>query len=388
MHFKTMHQETCFLILTNDTGFGHRSAANSIAKAMDYLHSGKAKTVVINPILEPPLSPILRSTEVNYDRNVNKHPDFYRFTYEISDSRSASAIVETTLSLALYRKIRHLLESHLPDAIVSTNQLFSAPVGFAMRAMDLKLPFFTVVTDLADVHSLWFNPAPDRFFVASEQVKAKAVTCGIPPEKIILSGIPVDPALADVHLDKTALRKANGLDPKLTTLLVVGSKRVNGIPDYLEALQHLKQPFQVVLIAGGDETLFDRVTRQKWNFPIHIEKYVENMSNWLLIADILVTKAGGLILSEGLAAGLPIILINHLPGQEEGNVEFVLTHQAGVKAYSPFELLKVLNSWLGNERSLLSQFADNSRRAGHADSALVIAESAWQAAQQDKPAFD
>ncbi|MEN6570837.1 MAG: glycosyltransferase [Anaerolineaceae bacterium] len=382
-----MHHKPVILILTGDSGFGHRSAANSVEKALEVLHPHDVRTYIVNPILDQDSPFLLKSTELNYDRNVIEHPDLYRFSYEISDSRSASSLVETTLSLALAPQINELIHSLQPDGILSTNQLFSGPVGLVRKALNLRIPFYTVVTDLADVHSMWFNASPDHFFVASECVKTKAVDNGIPPENVTITGIPVDPALALPVSEKSELRKANGLDPFLPTLLLVGSKRVAGVPAYLEVLQQIEHPFQVVIIAGGNNELYEEVTQRNWNFPLHAENFVQNMPDWELCADVLITKAGGLILSEGLAAGLPIILIDYLPGQEEGNVAYVLENNAGIRAVTPEEFALLIDEWLSCDQSRLKQCGDHSKHLGHPESALVIAERLWQATenQTSKP---
>jgi len=98
------------------------------------------------------------------------------------------------------------------------------------------------------------------------------------------------------------------------------------------------------------------------------------MPEWMAVADVLATKAGGLILSEGMAIGLPIMLIGYLPGQEEGNVRYLLAHQAGSLVTNPFELASVLNFWLENDCQRLKSVAANSKALGHPDSALVIAK--------------
>jgi len=380
-----MSPQKNFLILTSDSGFGHRSAANAIAKAMKQLHPQDSETVIVNPMVENPTVPLLKMSEQNYDRLVTNSPDFYRFVYEISDSRSASGIVENTLTLALYRDVKQLIKEMHPNAILSTNQTFNGPTGAVIQMMKNRPPFYTVVTDLADVHSMWFNDHPDRFFVASEAVQKKAIGSGIDPQKIFISGIPVNPDFASVHATKPELRLSLGLEPQLPTVLIVGSRRVSGIFEHLEALEMLSFPFQVVVIAGGDNDLYAQISQRKWSFPIQVQNYVANMPDWMLCADLLVTKAGGLILSEGLAAGLPMVLIDYLPGQEEGNVRYILNHQAGAVVEGPLEFADLVNALLTENPESLKFMASNARRCGHPDAALVISDALWQADEIQAP---
>src|SRR5512138_1655343 len=101
--------------------------------------------------------------------------------------------------------------------------------------MKERLPFYTVVTDLADVNSSWFTDHSDMFFVASDIVQAKAIACGVDPKKVVISGIPVNPGFAAPHADKPELRCKLGLDPHLPTLLFVSSRAVHGILEHLGA---------------------------------------------------------------------------------------------------------------------------------------------------------
>jgi UDP-N-acetylglucosamine:LPS N-acetylglucosamine transferase len=378
-----MLQKKHFLILTSDSGFGHRSAANSIAAALELRYPGQVITTIINPIFEHPTSILLQEAEKQYDRAVSRFPKWWRFAYEITNTRSGSVLFENTLNLALFRNILHLIRELLPDVIVSTNLMFGAPTGLVLSAMRLSTPFYMVVTDFADVHSMWFNTNPDRFYVASEVVQSRAVHCGINPEKIFISGIPVNPVFSFTHPDKSESKKTLGLDPFLPTLLIVGSRRVTGILDLLRSLEHISRQFQVVVIAGGDNKLYEKCNGQSWKFPIHCRNFVTNMPEWMMSSDILITKAGGLIISEALAAGLPIVLIDYLPGQEEGNARYVLEHGAGAFVNNPPDFSRLIDSWLDHKQEVLKKIAKNSRRLGHPDSSITIADDLWLAAHQE-----
>lgn len=377
-----MSHKRTFLILTSDSGFGHRSSANAIAKAIMLRHPNEAITQVVNPIFRQSVATFLRKAELNYDQTVKDYPSWYRFFYEISDKRSVSSIVENTLSMVLQRSIQDLIDGMRPSAIISTNQMFNAPVGNLLEKCKEEIPFHTVITDLADVHAMWFNNAPDRFFVASELVKAKAIASGIEPGRIVISGIPVDPLFGLTRESGSTMRSKLGLDPQMTTLLVVGSPRVSGIFEHLQMLETVRHVFQVVVIAGGNNDLYDCVQQREWSFPIHVENYVNNIPEWMLASDVLITKAGGAILSEGMAAGLPIIMIDCLPGQEEGNLRFIVDQGAGVVVNHPAVFSKLINNWLKKDRELLQIYAMNSHCLGHPDSAILIADALWKAVQK------
>lgn len=368
-----------FLILTGDAGFGHRSAARSVETALNEEYGSNAVTWVVDPVIERPSPMVLRKSQTDYDQTVLNNQDWYKFTYEISDSRAASSFVENALTMMLFGNMAQLIDEFHPDAVLTTHHMYNAPFGRVLQMRQLDIPFFTVVTDLADVHALWFQSSPDRFFVASQTVKDQAVKCGIPAEKVVVSGIPVDPNLAHPSIRRDIQREVLGLDPHLPTLLFVGSPRVNGIYDCLEALERCPSPLQVMVAAGGDEALYTSVKERTWKFPLYIENFVPKLSNWINCADILVTKAGGLVVSEGLAAGLPILLIDNLPGQEDGNVRYVTENKAGLRILNEMELLSVVNHWLGGDQTEYMTCARNSRELGNPAASIEIARSLWEA---------
>ncbi|MBN1440407.1 MAG: hypothetical protein JW929_13445 [Anaerolineales bacterium] len=368
-----------FLILASDSGFGHRKAADSIAKALALRHPDGCEIAVANPLSEETAFWLLKETERSYDRSVRTAPGWFRFTYALFDSRPASALMEQTLILTLFESMRRLIAAFRPDAVVTTTELFNAPAGLALHLLKRRPPLLTVVTDLADVHSLWFNSYPDHFYVASELARGKGLSNGIPLSRMTVSGIPVDPAFCARREPPAELRRRWKLDPHLTTLLFVGSRRVGGILPHLEALEKSSLPVQAAVITGGDDDLLERIRSRPWGFPLAVRPFVNNMPEWMAGADILVTKAGGLILAEGLAAGLPILLIDSLPGQEERNLRYLLSHEAGAAAQDPRALTALLDSWLREDRNLLKRIAENSRRLGKPGAAFTVAEAVFRA---------
>ncbi len=377
-----MEEKKRFLILTSDAGFGHRSAAVSVSKALNELYRDEQVNLVINPILDSPSLSLMKPIEKNYDKGVRNIPGLYRLGYEVSDSRQFSELMEGALTIFLQRIIGDFVKSFLPHVILLTNPMFNAPAGKVRQEQELKIPLYAVVTDLADVHSLWFAPGPDLFFIASDWAKVKALENRVPQRKLSISGIPVNPKFACDDVDRAKLRQDLGLQPDLTTILFVSSIRVEHIMDNLHALDNLNFRFQVVVIAGGNDDLHQALLEEHFEFPIIINNYVENVPDWMLASDLLVTKAGGLILSEGLAAGLPILLVDYLPGQEESNVRYVTSHQAGAIVENVGEFSTIIEFWLKNEQEQLKRTAASSRLIGHPEAAFTVARTMWESVQK------
>ena len=370
------------LILTADAGFGHRSVANAVAQALQETHSGDCTVDIVNPLDDRRAPAMLRDSQADYDRLVREIPRIYRFGLQASDAAVPFAIVQSALVVMLYEVMWDILRRTQPDAIVVTYPMYHPPLQaiFTMRRM--VIPTITTITDLGYVHGMWFNKKVDLLLVGSNLVRAQAIACGIPARKIHVTGIPVHPALA--HWDGTLQerRAALGWEPNLTTFLGVGSRRVTNLPEVANALNHSGFPVQLALVAGGDEDLLRKFQETHWHIPAHIYGYVDNMPAMIHAADAIISKAGGLIITEALACGLPMLLVDVIPGQEVGNAEFVVSNGAGEIATDCIAGLETVCHWLENNGALLAERTANAMRLGKPNAAYETAEIAWLAAQR------
>ncbi|HSB03164.1 MAG TPA: glycosyltransferase, partial [Anaerolineales bacterium] len=367
------------LILTADTGFGHRSAATAIAAAIPDNCGLSYECQIINPVDDPRAPEIIRRPQVDYDWTIQNHPGAYRLSYRISDSNVASMVVQEFIADLMVPLFQDILKTYRPDAVISTYPLYNAALGLALQRNNLDIPFFVIITNLAHVHHAWFQPGPDKFFVATEEARREAVLSDVPPKDVLVTGLPVDPRIVHEKRSKTALRQSLGWNPDLLTVLVVGSKRVKDLFDKLEVINTFDDPLQLVIVAGGNEALFQTARAARWNIPIFCYNYVRNLPQMLHAADLLIAKAGGLITSEALACGLPIIFTEALPGQETGNVEYVRKHSAGMIAKTPADLKETLSAWIKKDGTVLAEFTRNARALGKPNAAYQITREVWKA---------
>jgi 1,2-diacylglycerol 3-beta-galactosyltransferase len=370
------------LILTADAGFGHRSAANSIASAIQEQYGGTLECEIINPVNDPRTPEIIRKPQEKYDWTVQTFPLTYNFYYQLSDIYPLSGMVTNVVAQAMVEVFREMLLKHNPDVVVSTYPLYNTALDKARRSIKMNVPVFVVITDLADVHKAWFQPGADKYFVPTDAVGHEALLSHVPARKIIVSGLPVNPRIAQEKRDKPTLRKRLGWYPKLPVVLAVGSKRVKGLYNRLEIVDQCPFPLQLAIVSGGNDELFNSARNKDWNKPAYIYNYVDDLPEMMRAADILITKAGGLITSEALACGLPLLYEESLPGQETGNVNYVCEHSAGVMAKSSAEVQDTLCRWLTDDQKLLKQFAGNARSLGKPDAAYQVAWEVWKAAAE------
>lgn len=370
------------MILTADAGFGHRSAANAAAAALDEKYGKQCIVEIFNPLEDRRTPFFLRDSQSDYDRIVREIPELYRFGYEASDAIVPTTIFETALTVLLYEVLWDLIKKFQPDAILTTYPLYQAPIADIFTLHRFKIPTLTTVTDLVSVHRIWFNNRVDTCMVPTDMVKNLSIACGLSPEKVVITGIPVHPLIARENRNPKEIRASLGWYPDLPTFLAVGSKRAENLTEILNVFNHYGAPLQIVAVAGKDPDLFTQWNNIKWHVPTHLYEFSDQIPTFMHAANGLLCKAGGLILTEALACNLPIMLVNVLPGQETGNAEYVIQNGAADLATDPLTALKVLHHWMMNDGELLKQRTENARILGKPHSAYAVAELVWQAALQ------
>jgi 1,2-diacylglycerol 3-beta-galactosyltransferase len=368
------------LILTADYGYGHRSAANAIAEALHETHGKDCQVEIVNPLDDPRAPAFYKENQNDYDRMVREMPDLYKLGYQVSESRLAGSLINSTFTLTLFNVLREIIRQKQPDVIVCTYLFYQGILSAVFASEKHRIPLLTVVTDLETVQSLWFHPAADLCLVPTQTVYDLAIEAGLPPEKVKITGIPVHPELTKGNQDQASLRQSLGWHPDLFTVLAIGSKRVEHLYDALRVLNHSGQPVQLVVVAGGDDELYRRFQDTEWHVETHCYNFVTEMGTYMRAADCILGKAGGLTVSEALACGLPLILIDVIPGQETGNANHVVSGNAGMLAKDPIEVLETMCHWLEKDRRLYRQQAQNARRLGHPQAAYDVADLAWAAA--------
>jgi 1,2-diacylglycerol 3-beta-galactosyltransferase len=311
---------------------------------------------------------------------VREMPDLYKLGYKFSESRLVGDLVKGTFTLTLFNVLGEIVRQKQPDVIVCTYPLFQGILSAIFASEKRCVPLLTVVTDLETVPSLWFHPAADLCLVPTQTVYHLAIEAGLAPERVKITGIPVRPELVNGKHDRASLRLSLGWHADLFTVLAIGSKRVEHLYDALRVLNHSGLSLQLVAVAGGDDELYQRFQETEWHVETHCYNFVAEMGSYMRAADCILSKAGGLTVSEALACGLPLILVDVIPGQETGNANHVVSGNAGALVRDPIEVLETTCHWLEKDRRLYRRQAQNARRLGHPRAAHDVADLAWAAA--------
>lgn len=366
------------LILTGDAGMGHRSAAEAVEKALRRRFEPSCDIDIVNPLDHPKVPGFIRESESDYDKIVKKLPELYQFGYDVLDSNLPATMVENSYVLVLFEAMREIINTSSPDLIITTYPLYQAAIEAVNKVKRKDIPLVTVVTDLVTVHKIWFNKHTTLTIVPTQTVLGKAMESGVRQSQLMTLGIPVNPRISDLQYeDPSELRGSLGLDPKLKTLLIAGSPRIAKLDEKIAAIDQSPASFQMIVVSGGDSKLFKTLQIKDWRHPVKVFDFVDDMPLLMRAADLIACKAGGLIVTEALASGLPLLLIHALPGQEIGNADYVVKNKAGTLCKSNKEIRDTLTDWLEEPHNDLKNIAENAIMLGRKDAASLVADKVW-----------
>jgi len=274
----------------------------------------------------------------------------------------------------LYEVMHNLVEIEQPDVIVTTYPLYQAPIHAALVIRHYHIPVISILTDLATVHHIWFNSEVDIYIVPNEIVKNLAIKSGVTKDKIHVIGIPVDPKISKNTKNKQELRKELNLLENKITIFAVGSKREENLLESLNMLNHSGFDIQLIVSAGNDKSLLQELKDVVWHINTKLYEYIEDMPSYLLASDLVISKAGGLIVTEALACGLPLIMVSIIPGQETGNANYVIEGNAGYSVDNPVQFLEAISHLLLHDKKKLFEMQKNAIELGNADAAYEISK--------------
>lgn len=364
----------------SDTGGGHRASAQALKAGFEELYPGRFHIDMIDLISDYLIWPINQIPKF-YPFLSNDAPWLWKALYNSNSTASwgnALSVVGSRLSVG---SVRGAFTKFQPELIISVHPLLQTVSMWAMQGMPRRIPFVTVVTDLSTAHPLWFHPEVDACYVASQYTEKLAIGRGLRPEQIHLYGLPIRPAFARVRRPKPALRVALGMDVELPAVLLIGGGEGVGPVEEIacelsKALAGGGKPTgQMVVICGRNQDLEQRLAAQSWPIPVVVKGFVDNMPDWMAACDCIVTKAGPGTIAESLISGLPIVLSGFIPGQEEGNIPYVVDQGVGEFMTDPATIAATITRWFGPERQHLAAMSAKAHSLGHPQATFDIVRS-------------
>lgn len=374
-------------ILTAEAGGGHRTAAQSLAEALE----GRAQVSFLNLMDEHAPFPI-NTWSATYGPWVTYAPRLYHLVYRLGADRRRVILA----ARALYPYVKPLIAPPLlaekTDLFISVHPLQIDVPLWILRSVGRRTPFVTVVTDPVTPPVAWFCPDVDLCVVATERARETALACGLAPDKVQVIGLPIRRSFAEArNFSKAEARQRVGLAADRPLLLLSGGGAgIGRLLPIARALSrslsaHRPQPY-LAIIAGRNRALQRRLNEERWPLPVQVLGFVNNMAEWMAAADLLVTKAGPGTLAEAACVGLPALISEFIPGQETGNVEWAEQHGAAIYEPSPVRLAHLADKLLRPDNPLLARMADRARDLGRPHAAAEIAEAALRLIRTREPA--
>jgi processive 1,2-diacylglycerol beta-glucosyltransferase len=312
-----------FLVLYASFGAGHQRAALAIRDGLTRTNPGAHVDILDYFVFTN--STVYNLVRKTYLKSIRLAPRLWGRFYHRTRHISGGSPINKMLNTIGLKNFHDYLRLAAPDAIVST---YPVPAGVLSQLKGRGLvtaPLITAITDFG-LHSQWLHPNTDLYLVGSEFMKEELLTRGITTEKIFISGIPISP-MFDKKLDKAALCQKFGLNPAIPTVLLMGGAYgcLTGMKSVCQRLAYAPTDLQLLIVCGQDAKMYDELRK---NIPhprntINIYPFVDNIHELMSVSHLIVTKAGGLTVSEALARELPIVIYCPLPGVEEENTRFL-----------------------------------------------------------------
>jgi len=326
---------------------GHHCATLAIEKAIKLINPNISVINIngfkyVTPITE-------RVVHHIYLFVIKRLPFLWDFLYDNPFVISKSLKLKELINRRNQIKIKELIEQQKCRVVVCS-QAF--PCGFVAEYKkqnpQSNIKLIAVITDFVP-HSFWLYDEIDYYIVSSEHAKQILINKGVRPEKIKVYGIPIDPKFSNIQNKTTIGRELNISLEQPVVLIMGGGHGLGPLKELIWKLENFKKTIQIIVVTGVNKKLFNYIKNIKSRHKIYCLGYVDFVDKLMTVADVIITKPGGITTSEALAKNLPMIIIKPLPGQEQKNTTFLLEKGAAEIANNSDEVVLKLEELLVNQ---------------------------------------
>lgn len=358
------------LFISAPIGAGHIRAAQAVSQRLSQDYGCQSELCNIFDFLPPAVGQTVLKT---YLKILDTFPQAYGAMYGWGNQSRLALFGRELVSKMLARRMLAYIQKFQPGAIVCTHATPAGLVAWLKRNNLLTVPAAGIVTDFI-VHRLWVYQEMDYYFVAHPAMSQFLHSYGIAPASVAVTGIPVNDSFSQ-PCDKSQLFTKLNLSPNHKTIMIMGGGAgVLPIDEIVKAGNQIDQPLQFITIAGKNQSLYQKLsaTAASSKHPVKVLGYIDNVHEYMSIADIFVSKPGGMSAAEALAKGVPLVIFRPIPGQEEANTRFLLDNRAALRADSLAELQDKIIRLLSNDTELAC-LRQQARLLGRPDAASNIA---------------
>lgn len=346
------------LILSAATGGGHLRASHAIESYLLENTTGVEVRVVdalktIHPILDKTICE-------GYHFLATKTPKMFGLLYQKSNEENPLAQMVPKFNSLFSQRLLPLFEEYEPDVVIATHPFVTEMVSHLKEKGQVRVPLICIMTDYGP-HKAWISDNVDAYIVSSEDMVPDMEAMGVRREIVYPFGIPVYNVFFD-KTDKAALLEELGMKrDQLTILIMAGSFGVSNILQIYEDIVCLDLPFQIIVITGRNEKLFQafedkieecRLSPQMCCKHTRLVFFTNEVEKYMHASDLIITKPGGLTVSEALACNVPLAVFDAIPGQEEDNANFLMSHDMAVRIRKGDDCAGTISELLRNREKL------------------------------------
>ncbi len=340
------------LILSAATGGGHLRASHAIEKYIMENSEGNEVSVIdalksINYVLD-------QTVCEGYHFLATKTPKVFGQLYRKTNEESILSNLVTRFTSVFSQKLIPLMEEQNPDVIISTHPFVTEMISHLKGRGIVTAPLICLMTDYGP-HRAWIADHVDAYVVSTPDMIPPMQAMGVKKELIYPFGIPVGDVFFTKVEEKSALLTKLGMEPEVPTILIMaGSFGVTNIMNIYKDLIKLPTEFQIIIITGHNQRLYEAFTPvvEQSAKKTKLVYFTDEVENYMHASDLIITKPGGLTVSEALACNIPLAVFDAIPGQEEDNANFLLTHNMAVKLEKGVDTGATIHSLLEDSRRL------------------------------------
>jgi processive 1,2-diacylglycerol beta-glucosyltransferase len=318
------------LILTASTGQGHNAAADSLKKELE---ASGYNVVKIEPYKEMGTSVDAFMAD-GYKLLATKMPRLYGTLYKLTNYDTLSTKISKILMKSVAKTVQELCEVYKPDLIISTHPLLVGGVASLKEEGLIDLPFISVITDLLPHMAYVDKLYVDAYITGTQQTADELINRGIESEKIHVYGIPIKR-----EFENKTISESFSKDSRFTILLMGGSMGLSSMKKAFKHIMNVDRTLKLIAVCGNNESLKESlekkvvlITEQGLNNKtVEILGFTNNIAELMDISDVIITKPGGITVSEALTKKIPMIIPFYIPGQEEENTEVLLEAGAAIE---------------------------------------------------------
>jgi len=374
------------LFISAPIGAGHIRAAQAVSAALyKYDASVETKTANVFDFFNPYIGDFILKT---YFKILKLFPSLYGKAYSWGNESYLALLCRKVISRYLAGKMEKYIKEYNPAVIVCTHATPAGLVAHLLKTNRLHIPVVAIVTDFV-VHRLWIYPEIKHYIVAHEKMRDFLLQSGIQADGIQVMGIPIDEKFACRADKKQRVEQLSFKENCKTILLMGGGAGLLPMDEIVLCCEKMDISLRIIVVTGSNKAMYDTLVKLKPSLRHRVDVlgYVDHINELMAIADVIISKPGGMTSAEMLCQGTPMLIYRPIPGQEEENAEYLIKSHVALRADSLAEVGDLLKQLLLDHPEELMKLHENALALSQPMSASRIAEYIFSTVYKETSLF-